>query len=226
MNRVVKVFLLVFAPAMAIALALLGLETLPSNPLGWFLVLVGIVYALGVIIAYFVRRNQFWESSINGEKAQEEDGDRSFWFISAGMIAAFYLPPIEYIYFDAFIPRTLWIAYGGIGLVILGIILFVWARRTLGRNYSGHMTVKQGQELVQSGPYRIIRHPAYAGYFLMVSGISIGYSSILGLLAILVFLLPSLVYRMKVEERLLANYYGEAYREYVQKTKKLVPGIW
>jgi protein-S-isoprenylcysteine O-methyltransferase Ste14 len=114
----------------------------------------------------------------------------------------------------------------GMVLVVLGSALFVWARRFLGVNYSGHVLIKQGQELVQNGPYRIIRHPAYAGYLLMALGIAIGYSSLVGLAAILVFLLPSLFYRMKVEEKLLFEHFGEAYSQYANRTKRLIPGIW
>lgn len=226
MSRIAKVFLIVLAPALAILLALLGFMTLPSNPLGWFLMLVGIVYAAGVVIVYLVRKEQFWESRKNGVTSQEERGDRSFWLITAGMAAAFYLPPIEYLYFEAVLPRTTWISYGGVGLVVLGIALFVWARRTLGANYSGHVSVKEAQELVQNGPYRLIRHPAYAGYLLMALGICAGYSSLSGLLAFLVLLLPGLNYRMNVEERLLSEHFGQAYREYARRTKRLVPGVW
>jgi protein-S-isoprenylcysteine O-methyltransferase Ste14 len=83
-----------------------------------------------------------------------------------------------------------------------------------------------GQELVQRGPYRIIRHPAYAGYLLMAFGISLGYSSIVGLIAIPVLLLPGLVYRMELEEKFLAGYFGETYHQYFRITKRLLPGIW
>lgn len=226
MNRIAKTFLLIFAPALAILLALLGLATLHSNLLGWFLLLVGVVYAAGVIIVFYVRKGQFWDSTLNGATAKEERGDRSFWLFTAGMLAAFYLSPIEYLYLSAVMPRTSWMPPGGVVLVVLGIALFIWARRTLGKNYSGHVSVKQGQELVQSGPYRILRHPAYAGYLLMALGLGLGYSSIAGLLAILVLLLPSTIYRINVEEKLLAGHFGEAYQEYTYRTKRLIPGIW
>ena len=94
------------------------------------------------------------------------------------------------------------------GLVLLGSILFVWARRTLGRHYSGHVSVKKEQELVQSGPYRIIRHPAYAGYLFMTFGLALGYSSLLGFVSTLLILLPAAIYRIRVEDRMLAEHFG------------------
>jgi len=226
MSLFAKIFLLVVAPILAMLLALLGVETLSTNPLGWFLVLVGVVYIAGIVIVFAIRKERFWESSLNGVPTHEEHGDRSLWLVTLGMVAAFYLSPAEYIYLPVSLPRTAWMAFSGLGLVILGTILFVWARRTLGKGYSGHVSVKTGQALVQSGPYRLIRHPAYTGYLLMAMGISLGYSSQAGLVSTFVLLLPSLIYRMKVEERLLTKHFGEAYRQYSEKIKRIIPGIW
>jgi len=225
-SRIARFFLLVIAPVLAILLAVLGVETIHTNPLGWFLLLVGVAYTAGVVIVYQIRKERFWDSSVSGATTQEEHGDRSYWLITAGMLAAFYLPPIEYLYFDATLPRPQWVAFSGLGLVILGAGLFIWARRSLRSNYSGHVSVKSGQTLVQSGPYRVIRHPAYAGYLLMALGISLGYSSLAGLAATLALLLPGLIYRMNVEEKLLTEHFGDAYRQYSLNTRRLIPGVW
>ena len=226
MTRKAQLFLLGVAPILAMLLALLGVATLPTNPLGWFLLLVGVAYTAGVIIVYFIRKDRFWESALGGATTHEERGDRSLLFITLGISAAFYLSPVEYLYLSAVLPRNAWMSFSGVGLVVLGIALFVWARRALGKSYSGHVSVKTGQTLVQSGPYRLIRHPAYAGYLLMALGISLGYSSLAGLASILVLLLPSLIYRMKVEERLLTKHFGEAYCQYADVVKRIIPGIW
>lgn len=206
-------------------LAVLGAMTLRTNPLGWFLLLVGSAYAVGVVIVYRLRRERFWESSVSGATTLEERGDRSYWFITAGLLAAFYLPPLEYLYFTAQLPRLGWIKAGGLGLVVLGAVLFVWARRTLRTNYSGHVSVKFGQTLVQSGPYRFIRHPAYLGYLLIAVGISLGYSSLAGLCAIPLLLLPGLIYRIQTEEKLLAAHFGEQWRGYCRRVPAFIPRL-
>lgn len=226
MSRVAVFFLLVIAPIMALLLAWLGIMTLSTNPTGWFLLLVGVVYIAGLFIFYAIYRQRFWEAVSVGGTTHEERGDRSFWFVTLGMIAVFYLSPSEYLYLPAVLPRSAWMAYGGVGLVILGTALFVWARRALRRGFSGHLSTTSDQTLVQSGPYRLIRHPAYAGYLWMASGISLGYASLVGLASILILLLPGLVYRMIVEEKLLAEHFGEAYCRYASQTKRLIPGIW
>jgi len=226
MNRFTITFLVVVTPILAICLAWLGLATIPTNPLGWFLLLTGIAYTAGVLISIAIRRQRFWEARDDKDILKEERGDRSFWLITLGMIAVFYLSPLEYLLIAAWLPRTVLMKFGGFGLVAAGGALFVWARRTLGVNYSGHIMVGKEQELVQSGPYRFIRHPAYAGYLLMALGISLGYASLAGLISVFALLLPSLVYRIKVEGKLLSERFGEAYHQYASQVKRFIPDLW
>ena len=135
MSRKAVYFLVVAVPILAICLALLGLETLRTNLLGWFLLLTGIVYAAGIVSAAYIRREQFWEARLKGNTAKEERGDRSFWLIALGMIGGFFLSPVEYLYFPATLPRPAWIQIPASLLTILGAALFVWARRPLGDSY-------------------------------------------------------------------------------------------
>jgi len=226
MSRPATIFLLIVAPGLAILLVFLGIETLHTNPLGWFLILIGIVYTVGILIDGYVRKDEFWESKQSGDYFQEERGDWSFWPIALGIMVVFFISPVEYLYFPTFQLHTLWTEAISVGLVILGSILFVWARRTLGRHYSGHVSVKKEQELVHSGPYRIIRHPAYAGYLFMALGLALGYSSLLGFVSTLLILLPATVYRIHVEDKMLAEHFGTQFDQYARRTKRLLPGIW
>jgi len=226
MSRPVTIFLLIVAPGLAILLALLGLETLHSNLLGWFLLLIGILYIVGIARDAYVRKDEFWGPKQPGDNLPEERGDRSFWPIALGIVVVFFLSPLEFLYFAAFQPRTVWMGVIGVGLVLWGSTLFVWARRTLGIHYSGHVSVKKEQELVQSGPYRLIRHPAYAGYLLVGFGLALGYASFWSFVSILFILLPAVIYRIRVEDRLLAEYFETQFEQYAHKTKRLIPGIW
>jgi len=221
------IFFLVFVTlGLAILLAILGLATLPSNLVGWFLLMTGSVYFFGVIIVYWIRKIQFWGPRAEGEMIYEERNDWSFWFIVIGMIAALYLPPVEYLFFTVVLPRGFWMQIIGLLLIFLGSGLFIWARRVLGKFYSGHVSVIEGQKLVQHGPYRFVRHPAYAGYILITLGLALGYSSLMGLAAILFFLLPALMYRIRVEDQLLAEHFGGQFKDYASRTNRLIPGIW
>ena len=125
----------------------------------------------------------------------------------------------------AVLPRTLWIQITGLVLVLSALALQVWPRVQMRGLYTGHVEVGAGQQLVQNGPYRFIQHPGYTGFLLLAIGLSAGYASLIGLAAIPVLLLPGLAYRMRVEERLLAEQYGGQYRSYARRTRKLIPGI-
>ena len=226
MSRPAILFMLLVAPVLAICLALLGLETLGSNILSWFLLVLGVAYPAGGVIYYFIRREPFWKSAGRGEAAREEKGDRSFWAILAGFLAVFFAPPIEWMYLPAVLPRILWMQIAGLALILAAVALRIWARAHIRGLYSGHVEVQVGHRLVQSGPYRFVRHPGYTGFLLMTLGVVIGYSSLIGLVALPVLLLPGLAYRMKVEERLLIEQFGEEYRAYTSRSKKLIPGVW
>jgi protein-S-isoprenylcysteine O-methyltransferase Ste14 len=206
-SRPAALFLLILTPALAVFLALLGIATLRTNPLGWFLFLTGIVYTVGIVIDAYVRKEEFWKSGRDESYLLEERSDRSFWLITLGLLAVFYLSPFEYLYFSTFQPRTAWVESIGVGLVLLGSALFVWARRTLGRHYSGHVSVKKEQDLVKSG-------------------LALGFSSLSGLVSTLLILLPATVYRIRVEDRLLAEHFGTQFEKYARKKKRLLPGIW
>jgi protein-S-isoprenylcysteine O-methyltransferase Ste14 len=226
MNRIAIFFLVVIALGLAFVIGWLGWTTAQTNLTGWFLLLVGGAYLIGVVVVYWFRRERFWGPRAGGAMLKEEHGDRSFWLIVIGIIAAFFLPPLEYLFSPPVIPRAEWLQVTGLILIALGSALFVWARRTLGKFYSGHVSVVAGQLLVQSGPYRFIRHPAYAGYFLISLGLALGYSSLLGFAAIILLLLPVTMYRLHLEDKFLAEHFGEEFKQYAAATKRLLPFVW
>ena len=226
MGGIVIFFLVVITLGLSILLSLLGWLTIPSNLLGWFLFVSGLIYFFGVIIVFWVRRIRFWRPRAGGELLQQEQNDGSFWVIVLGIIPAFYLPPLEYLYFNGPFPRGIAVQILGLVIIVLGSFLFIWARRTLGKFYSGHLSVLEGQPLITHGPYHFIRHPAYAGYLLIALGLSIGYSSLFGLIIILLLLLPSVMYRIHVEDRLLAEHFRNQFDRYARSTKCLLPYVW
>lgn len=226
MSRTAVFFLLVLAPALGLLLALLGYETLEKNFLGWLLLAVGVFYTAGMIIYTWILKQPFWQPKTDSKTVSEEKGDRSFWLILPGMLIAFFAPPLEYIYFPEFLPRTIWMEVIGLIFIVIALLLRFWTRAAAGEQYSGHVQVTEKHQLVQSGPYRYIRHPGYAGYFLIALGICIGYSSLIGLAAIPIFMVPGFAYRMNVEEKLLTKSFGDEYRIYARRTKRILPGIW
>jgi protein-S-isoprenylcysteine O-methyltransferase Ste14 len=226
MSHAAVFFLLLVAPALALVLALLGLETLKSNALGWLLLAIGTAYPAGAVIHFWILKRPFWETKDGGRAIAEEKGDRSFWLILPGMLATFFVPPLEYLYLASFMPRTVWMQFAGLVLIVAAIGLRLGTRAAMRGQYSGHIQVTERHQFIQSGPYRYVRHPGYAAYFLMVLGICLGYSSLIGLAAIPILLLPGFAYRLEVEERLLAEAFGSDYEAYLRSTRRILPGIW
>lgn len=226
MSKPAFLFLIIAAPALAICLALLGWETARENILGWVLLVVGVGYPAGAAIFYFIRHEPFWQPK-RAQVVREEKGDQSFWLILPGFILAFFAPPVEWLYLQPLLPRSFCLQIAGLLLILGGLVLRLWTRSHIRGLYSGHVEVSSDARLVKTGPYHIIRHPGYLGFILIVLGIAIGYSSIIGLAGILVFLLPGLAYRIKVEETLLSAQFGDEYQQYSLETRKrLIPGIW
>jgi protein-S-isoprenylcysteine O-methyltransferase Ste14 len=217
--KIIRIFLLIFGNALALLLALLALETTPTNFLGWFLFAIGIAYGAGGVI--YLWRNQVIEDS-----TRNEAGNRSFWWILPGFVAVFFGPPLEFLHLPVILPRGIGMELAGLLIILLGLIIRVWTRLTIGGMYTGYVQIRVHHVLVTDGPYHFVRHPGYAGFVLMALGFAIGYSSWIGLAAIPLLLRPGLAYRMRVEERLLIERFGEEYREYARRTKALIPGIW
>ncbi len=88
------------------------------------------------------------------------------------------------------------------------------------------MTIQAGHEVIRSGPYRVLRHPAYAGALLALAGIGVVFGSWPALALCVLPIGAAVAHRIRVEEAVLEGALGEAYREYARSTSKLVPGIW
>lgn len=194
--------------------------------MGGFLLFTGFIYFFGILISYWIRRVPFYDSKRESPTTHEEQNDRSFWFILPGMLIAFFISPAEVLWLPTWLPNTRLVQISGLILVLVSVVLFVWARRETRKNYSGHLKVTETQELIQSGPYRFIRHPAYLSYILMSLGVGIGFASLIGICAVPLILVPGFVYRIQVEETLLVNHFGQRYLDYASHTSRLVPKIW
>ncbi len=226
MNAMAVVFLRWLAPALGVLLGVLGFYTAETNLVGWLLFVAGVAYAAGTIIVAHVLKRNFWEANATGLVTHMERGDRSFWLISAAMAAVFLLSPLEFIFLRGRQLPLQWLEIAGLGLGLLGAGLFVWARRVLGGSYSGKPEVREAQPLVRRGPYRLVRHPAYAAYLLMCAGLAVGYASLAGALGLALLMVPAVLWRIRLEEHLLSAQFGRAYGEYAQHTKRLIPGVW
>jgi protein-S-isoprenylcysteine O-methyltransferase Ste14 len=112
----------------------------------------------------------------------------------------------------------------GVGLTIAGCLFAIWARITLGANWSGRATVKAGHVLITAGPYALARHPIYTGLLTACIGTAIGYGERRCLVGLLLIVL-GFVIKMGQEERLMLETFPDAYAAYRRRVKALVPGV-
>jgi protein-S-isoprenylcysteine O-methyltransferase Ste14 len=115
-------------------------------------------------------------------------------------------------------------AAAGLGLQVSGLLLTVVARVRLGRNWGGAVQLKEGHEIVQSGPYSAIRHPIYAGLLVAVAGSVLVSGHCQAVLAVPLCLV-AYVRKLRMEERFLAQVFGQAYEDYRRRTGALVPTL-
>ncbi|MFE7136002.1 methyltransferase family protein [Streptomyces sp. NPDC057638] len=120
---------------------------------------------------------------------------------------------------------TAW-RWAGIALIVLGLALRAWGMRTLGRFYTRTLRTVRDQPLIQDGPYRLIRHPGYAGSLLVWTGYCLGRGNGIALLLVAALLLAAYSWRIATEERLLLATFGEEYAAYQRRTKRLVPYVY
>jgi len=114
----------------------------------------------------------------------------------------------------------------GILLILLGVALRWYAIWTLGRYFTRDVAVSEGQQVVEIGPYRTIRHPAYSGTFLTMLGVGLAVTNWASLLALLTCVLLGHLYRVRVEEKALIQTIGQPYVEYMHRTRRFIPFVF
>jgi protein-S-isoprenylcysteine O-methyltransferase Ste14 len=122
-------------------------------------------------------------------------------------------------------PFPEWLRWTGVGIAIVGFALLQWAQVTPANSWSDTPRIMKEQTLVTSGPYRIIRHPIYTAFILILgSTLFISSNWLIGLCWTGMTTLE-VVSRIGFEESLMQEYFGDQYREYMKKTGRLLPKV-
>jgi protein-S-isoprenylcysteine O-methyltransferase Ste14 len=132
--------------------------------------------------------------------------------------------PLHWLYLHLW-PAGLWPFWIGAAVFVAGLLFAIWARAHLGRNWSRSVTIKQGHELITSGPYGVVRHPIYTGILAGFLGTAIAISQVRGFIAFaLIFL--ALWLKLRMEEQWMRAQFGETYIAYAHHTAALVPYLF
>jgi protein-S-isoprenylcysteine O-methyltransferase Ste14 len=114
---------------------------------------------------------------------------------------------------------TVWL---GVALVVAGLAFAVWARVHLGGNWSGTVTVKQGHELIRSGPYAYVRHPIYTGLITALLGTAVASGTVRGAIG-LAIIVASFVRKSRTEEDFMRETFPGEYPRYSAEVPALIP---
>lgn len=136
-------------------------------------------------------------------------------------VAAFFLAWMPWGRFP--VPRpAFWI---GMVFLVAGAVLRRLCFRALGAAFTGEVRVRPEQQIVRTGPYRWVRHPAYTAGILMTVGVATALGSWIGVAIAFVLVVIGYAYRVRVEENALTSTLGDAYREYAAGTKRFIPFV-
>ena len=122
------------------------------------------------------------------------------------------------------IPHAAPIAWAGALLCMTGLAVALWARVILGRNWSGVVTLKEGHELVERGPYRFVRHPIYTGILTMFFATALVQGHVAGFAGVLLTF-ASFWIKLGREEKLMLQQFPERYAAYQHRAKRIIPFV-
>jgi protein-S-isoprenylcysteine O-methyltransferase Ste14 len=172
-------------------------------------------------------------SAINKSTASSNGADKlSYWVVWLSTI-----PPLLFAFliqkfsifsngFGSFSTLFPSLGYLGCLFIAFGITIRLISVATLKQQFTTKVLIIGRHRLVEQGVYKRIRHPAYLGYLASLLGIGLVLGNWVGLTALVVLPLLGILYRIHVEERVLLRYFGSAYQEYANRTKRLLPKIW
>lgn len=185
------------------------------------------VYAL--IIFFFIIERVLRKG--NDAKSFERSGydKRSTDFLSLAFstsVLILMITPLLNHYQIGVFKANLWFNIFGLLIMLLGISIRITAAITLGRFYTRTLRKTDNHIIISNGIYKHIRHPGYLGTILLYIGAGISVYNIISLLIIIVFVLTGYIYRIKIEEEMLVDIFGDKYKVYANKTKRLLPFIY
>jgi protein-S-isoprenylcysteine O-methyltransferase Ste14 len=111
-------------------------------------------------------------------------------------------------------------------IIITGIIIRFIAIIQLGRFFTVNVTIRNDHQLVQRGFYKYLRHPSYTGSLLSFLGFGISLNNWFSLAIVFLPTVLAFIYRINIEENVLVEQFGEQYRDYMRKTKRIIPFIY
>lgn len=187
------------------------------------------ILAYAIMISFFLVEKHVRQGGDAKSLQQTKYDKGSTAFLGFAFVAAYILligaPILNYFKTG---PRFQSLPVNILGLILMagGVSLRVAAVLTLGRFYTRTLKKTEEHALVSSGVYRYIRHPGYLGNILLFIGAGLALDSIIVFAVIMLLTLGAYLYRIQIEERMLAEIFGQEYKSYCTHTKRLLPFLY
>lgn len=164
-------------------------------------------------------------TSWKSRKNSGNSSDKGSWLLLIiGCYSIIFLNPVCRRFFSNPLPVCVfWI---GIVFMISGVLLRGYSIHVLGKFFTLNVQVNSKQKIIQSGPYKYLRHPAYSGSILSLTGTALCFRSLIGVVITIAIIAIIYGYRIAVEEKTLENSFGMIYKEYERNTSRIIPFIW
>lgn len=180
-----------------------------------------IIFLIGIIASYY-------QADYNPIKANNSENDKGtvlqiIWSVyisqALALLEAFFLNQDR-----AFSYNVMSIVF--LIIALFGLIFRSWAYISLGKFFTMHLQTKDDQVLIESGPYRYLRHPSYTGAFLTYTFIPLFLTSYKAAIVSAIILFIAFYRRINLEEKMLTEHMGEKYCNFCKKRSRLIPFIW
>jgi protein-S-isoprenylcysteine O-methyltransferase len=160
----------------------------------------------------------------SGTSSWDRGSLRRLWLVMLGSIGSAFLCA-RLVPWASLGSDRLWLRIG-VTLFCLGVVLRWYAIIYLGRLFTVDVAIAADHRVIDSGPYRYLRHPSYTGLLLVCLGLGVGLANWIALLVITVPITLAIVQRLRIEEAALTASLGQSYRQYANRTARLVPFIY
>jgi protein-S-isoprenylcysteine O-methyltransferase len=179
---------------------------------------LGLIYLASELILSFTKRSRSKTPSRDAQSL------RVLWVvITLSIVLSIY---VAQKYRAGLLPHREVFQILGLAIFVIGLVFRFWAIIHLGRFFTVNVAIASDHRVIDSGPYRLVRHPSYTGSLLAFLGFALTIGNWLSLLVMLVPIFFAFVYRMNVEERALHEGLGENYAAYARRTKRLFPFLY
>jgi protein-S-isoprenylcysteine O-methyltransferase Ste14 len=162
----------------------------------------------------------------SGSRQRENQDKKTFRIIWASIFLSITAGVLSTIFVNLPISSNKIYPLAGLLIILLGMLFRFISILTLGRLFTVDISIRQGHKIIKGGVYKFIRHPSYAGSIVSFIGFGLSLNNWISIFVVSMPVTAALLYRIKIEEKLLTDQFGVEYTEYMKSTYRLFPWIY